>query len=1293
MKVKLHCLLFILFLFACRNNKQDQEIQLSIFSQPKSIKANPKGGYLVNFITGDSISVLINSLGDTLITGIPIAARGRMIDSDSTTNPKLVTISSESELTKINAHANVHIVPKNIAVTGIHQDSLKQSAVVEIAKGDTSHYFLNSLGQKVKTGYSFPVRGKSIAAIQPKPVKALEPRFKDDALYDIRYLDVDQGMQSSYVKCVFEDQSGNLWFGSYGGGVSKYDGQYFIHYSKKEGLSDNVVSVIAQDKSGNLWFGTNGGGVSKYDGHSFVHYNEGQGLINNEISSIIEDRRGNLWFGTNGGGVTKFNPDRRGTGGDFTHYTEKEGLSNNKVRSIVEDQSGNIWFGTYGGGVSKYTPNSLGSGGIFIHFTEDYGLSSNYVNVMMEDQSGNLWIGTEVSGVTKYELDSLGTGGGFIHYAEKEGLISDNGVSAILEDRNGNIWFGNYGGGVSKFITDSLGIGGSFTHYSESEGLADNRIMSITEDRSGNIWFGTYGRGVSVLNPQSYRSFTKKEGLIDSEVQSILEDRRGNLWVGTWNGVLKYMPDSLGTGSFIHYTNREGLHINYTRSILEDRSGNLWFGTYGKGVVKYVPDSLGFGGRYMTYTEKEGLSSDIVILMIEDHRGNLWFGTYGGGVSKYTPNRHGTGGSFTHFTEKEGLSDNRVRSILEDQNCNIWIGTDGGGVSKFNPDSLGTGGSFTHYTEKEGLSSNRVCAILEDRIGNIWIGTNGRGITKYDPDSLGTGGTFSYYTEKEGLTNNKVMTFLEDNSGAIWISTENGLTELGVVEGVDSAPLLNGQKTKKLRYAIRQHGNNDGLKGVDFYTNSAYLDSKNRAWWGSGKCLTMLDLNKYSPATVTPRIQLRQVEINDQYIDFRNISDSLIPNVEYEGVQPFENYPLNLKLTYSKNHLTFRFSAIEWSAPHKIRYSYLLQGLNKAWSPPNFESKADFRNLPYGDFIFKIRAIGESGEWSEPFLYEFTIYPPWWHTWWARFAFGITAIALVAWIVRWRTRKLKEIQNKQEKEVEAATKDLVLKNEEISKQKDIVQESHKEITDSIIYAERIQRSFLATKALLDQNLNDYFVLFQPRDIVSGDFYWAGELNNGNFAMVNGDSTGHGVPGAIMSILNITSIESAFKDKLCNPAAIFNDCRKTIVERLKKDGSSEGGRDGMDASIVCFDFENNKITYTLAQNPIWIVREGVMTVISPEKMPVGKHRNDYLPFLGGEFETKKGDLIYTLTDGFQDQFGGPKGKKFMMKNLREYVLSICHLPMKEQDQKLKEAFANWKGDEKQIDDVCIIGVRI
>ena len=256
-----------------------------------------------------------------------------------------------------------------------------------------------------------------------------------------------------------------------------------------------------------------------------------------------------------------------------------------------------------------------------------------------------------------------------------------------------------------------------------------------------------------------------------------------------------------------------------------------------------------------------------------------------------------------------------------------------------------------------------------------------------------------------------------------------------------------------------------------------------------------------------------------------------------------------------------------------------------------------------------------------------------------------------------------------------------------------LEEQHKEIIDSINYAERIQRSFLATDHLLNDNLNEYFVYFNPKEAVSGDFYWAAKLNNGNFAMVNADSTGHGVPGAIMSILNVSSIEKAVENNATNPSDIFNQTRKTIIERLKKDGSKEGGKDGMDASIICFEFEKNKFTYTAAQNPIWVIRDGELTEIKPEKMPIGKHNKDHIPFEGGEFEIQKGDQIYTLTDGFQDQFGGPKGKKFMVKKMREYVLSISHLPMQEQHINIKDTFNNWKGKMEQVDDVCVIGVRI
>ena len=263
----------------------------------------------------------------------------------------------------------------------------------------------------------------------------------------------------------------------------------------------------------------------------------------------------------------------------------------------------------------------------------------------------------------------------------------------------------------------------------------------------------------------------------------------------------------------------------------------------------------------------------------------------------------------------------------------------------------------------------------------------------------------------------------------------------------------------------------------------------------------------------------------------------------------------------------------------------------------------------------------------------------------------------------------------------------------IEEQRDEVEEAHKEIRDSINYAERIQRSFLATDELLDNNLKDYFVFFQPKDVVSGDFYWACKLANNNFVVVNADSTGHGVPGAIMSILNISSIEKAVENGHLKPSEIFNHTRDTIIERLSKDGSKSGGKDGMDASIISFDFENNKFHYTAAQNPIWIIRDGELLEIKPEKMPIGKHDNDANPFVGGEFETIKGDVVYTITDGFQDQFGGEKGKKFKVSPFKNLLISIAELPMQEQKEILSNKFITWKGKEEQVDDVCIIGVRV
>ncbi len=280
-----------------------------------------------------------------------------------------------------------------------------------------------------------------------------------------------------------------------------------------------------------------------------------------------------------------------------------------------------------------------------------------------------------------------------------------------------------------------------------------------------------------------------------------------------------------------------------------------------------------------------------------------------------------------------------------------------------------------------------------------------------------------------------------------------------------------------------------------------------------------------------------------------------------------------------------------------------------------------------------------------------------------------------------------DIYSNQQKEI------FKLKNKEITEQKKLLEVVHREITDSINYAERIQRSFLASEDVLSESLGEHFIYFNPKEAVSGDFYWAGNLDNGNFAVCCADSTGHGVPGAIMSILNISSIERAVENKASKPAEIFNQARKLIIDRLKKDGSEKGGKDGMDASLISFNKEKTVMQYVAAHNPIWIIRAGELIDIKAEKMPVGKHDHDHISFAGGEFEIQKGDVIYILTDGYQDQFGGEKGKKFKVKPFKRLLIDNAHSTMSEQHQKISDTFDKWKGDLEQVDDVCVIGVKV
>ncbi|MGB4849230.1 MAG: two-component regulator propeller domain-containing protein, partial [Saprospiraceae bacterium] len=444
------------------------------------------------------------------------------------------------------------------------------------------------------------------------------------------------------------------------------------------------------------------------------------------------------------------------------------------------------------------------------------------------------------------------------------------------------------------------------------------------------------------------------------------------------------------------YTENEGLAGNFILSICEDKNHILWLGTDNGGVSR-------FDGTFFTnYGEAEGLSNGRVLSILADKKNNIWFGTESGGVTRFD------GITFTHFTDKEGLINNKVWSILEDNIGNIWFGTDIG-VSKFD------GKNIYNYSEKEGLPNSAIYSMTTDSIGNIWFGTQGSGIVKFD------GKSFTNYTTQEGLNDNLVWSLMKDKKGNLWVGTEKGLNSFFDVKDL-SASNSNADTLKdKERIKILSFKHSDGLKSISFL-NCKLIDSRNTAWWGTSKEIVKLDLNKFSIPVDTPSIYLRQLDINGQFVDFRNMKESTKQGIEYDSVTLFENYPLNLKLTYDNNYVSFHYSGIDWTSPSQLRYSYQLEGLNNVWTTPTQDIKADYQNLSNGNYIFKVKAIGAAQIWSKPFEYSFTILPPWWRT---RWAYGFYVLILAGLMVladrQFRKRLLqKEKERNREKELAQA---------------------------------------------------------------------------------------------------------------------------------------------------------------------------------------------------------------------------------------------------------------------------------
>jgi len=854
----------------------------------------------------------------------------------------------------------------------------------------------------------------------------------------------EQGLYGLVPKIIC-DRKGNMWFGTDGGGVIRYDGKSFTTYTTAQGLGSNTVRSIAEDEIGQLWFGTDGGGASRFNGKYFTTFTTADGLGNNNIWCILEDKNGNTWFGTDRGGASCYN------GKTFTSYTTARGLANNTVRCMAEDKNGNIWFGTEGGGVSKFDGRS------FVNYTKELGLASNTIRSIACDRVGNMWFGTDDNGVSCYD------GRTFKNYSIAEGLCG-NTVLSIAEDRGGNLWFGTKGKGLSCYDPSAALRAGSksFTTFSTTEGLCNNTVLSIAEDKAGNLWFGTYGGGVSNYDSRAFTAYTTTQGLGNNQVFGIAEDKNGEMWFGTAvGGVSRYDGKSFTT-----YSTGQGLISTQVISIAEDKGGNLWLGTYGGGVSRYDGKSI------TTYTTAQGLGSNNIMCIVADRNGGIWIGTDGGGATRFD------GKTFATYTTAQGLCNNSVLSVAEDMRGRVWFGTNGSGVCNWD------GKSFKTFTTALGLCNNKVYCIAEDMSGNIWFGTDGGGVSRYD------GKSFLTYTTAQGLCNNMVFGMAADTSGKLWFGTNEGLCVLSGYSNLqlnekgqndNKNPLIvpvnklsNGELAGNYLPVFKTYSFRRGLPIRDINENALFIDSKGAIWAGTGDKLVRFEPGYIIENPGAPSVFINAIKIGNETVSWTDLystkvksrkdkmtaADSLsilneevnlfgnvlsqakrdtmlkkFGDIRFDSIIPFYDIPENLVLPYGHNNVSFEFGAIEPSRPYIVSYQYMLEGYDKNWYPASNKTSASFGNIREGTYTFRLKAQSPDGVWSEPFTYTFTVLPPLYRTWPAYLIYVILIVLIIVSIIRLRTSQLRKDKVKLEFVVADRTAQIANEKAEVEKQR------------------------------------------------------------------------------------------------------------------------------------------------------------------------------------------------------------------------------------------------------------------
>jgi serine phosphatase RsbU (regulator of sigma subunit) len=668
---------------------------------------------------------------------------------------------------------------------------------------------------------------------------------------------------------------------------------------------------------------------------------------------------------------------------------------------------------------------------------------------------------------------------------------------------------------------------------------------------------------------------------------------------------------------------------NKIRFLRLDQNNNIWIGTEDQRVLFYHAAKDKF-------TEASEINnwftgSDFQVSAMDIDKSNqVWIGTRDG-LIKYDIDKK----KVQRISNIDGLLGNDISAIYCDDQNQVWVGFDlKDGICRISQGEIKTYPFVSTITPS---------CMVKDYEGKLWIGTKGQGILIFQGDTI-TGNL----EIGNGLLSNLINTLNVDKNNTLYIGTNKGLN------------VYDQQKEK-----IHTYSQKNGFIGIETNPAASYIDDKENIWFGTNK-----GVNKFN--TKALRLELAgPFEVAEPLIYI----ESMYVNQEERAIAP------NIKLKFYENHIRFNYTSICLTNSDAVRYRIMLEGVDDDWQEVTTQTSSTYQALPPNKYSFKVIARNSDGIWnSEPATHSFRIMIPPYKRWY--FILSTVVLILIALTLYIKIRERNLVKEK--RILEGKVKERTIKLEEANEE---LADRNKDITDSIRYAQRIQMSILPPEIPFDNT----FVLFKPKDIVSGDFYWMTSVDSKEIIAAI-DCTGHGVPGAFMSFIGYSSLNEVVKEKgITKPSSILDQLNEEVVMALNLKGQ-EGIKDGMDLALISYDKNTSELEYAGAYNPLYLLRSEELTEIKADRFAIGKSDETKKHFTNHSLKIEKGDTIYIFSDGYADQFGGENEKKFKTAPLKRLLISIQDKSMEEQKEILDRTIENWRGNIDQIDDILFIGRR-